>query len=168
VVHDPAYAFSFRNEKPPPWILRHPGERSTKTLCTASAAGWADLPALAPPAVATAARIVPASAKSTAATARGLRSCFVDVQSAPIQFSAVQMRNRLLCGLRIGHFHESKATGLPRIAIRYYIYSLDTTIGGESGMQVILRSLITEVSDKYVGHSSKILLNLQIIFVRQL
>jgi hypothetical protein len=63
------------------------------------------------------------------------------------------MRDRLLSGLRIRHFYEGEATRLPRITVRYDINSLHATVGGESGMQVILRCLITEVSDKYVGHS---------------
>jgi hypothetical protein len=63
------------------------------------------------------------------------------------------MSDGRLRSLRVGHFDKREATGLARVAIRYNVYSLYATVSGESGMQVILRCLITEISDKYVGHS---------------
>jgi hypothetical protein len=55
--------------------------------------------------------------------------------------------------LRIGHFDECETAGLAGVTVRNDIYALHTAVLRECGMQVILRSLITEVSDKYVGHS---------------
>jgi hypothetical protein len=129
-----------------------------KTFDAVYTAESANLPALSPSAaataaIATAAALATTTTETATAAALGLRPSFIDVQCTAIEFRAVEMSNGCLRSLRIGHFDECETTGLARVTIRNDIYTLHTAILGECGMQVILRSLITEVSDKYVGHS---------------
>jgi hypothetical protein len=70
-----------------------------------------------------------------------------------VKFRSVQLSNRGLCRVRIGHFDEREAAGLTRIAIGDDAYPLHAAISGKSRLQVVLGSLITEIPDKYVGHS---------------
>jgi hypothetical protein len=70
-----------------------------------------------------------------------------------VKLRAVQLSNRGLRRVGIGHFYEREAAGLTRIAIGDDTHPLYAAVSGKSRVQVVLGSLITEISDKYVGHS---------------
>jgi hypothetical protein len=129
-----------------------------KSFYAACAVEAANLPALSPSTTAAAAITAAATLTASAAipatpAASRFRPRFVDVQCPAVEFRAVQMSNSRLRSLRIRHFHKCETAGLPGVTIRNDIYALDAAVCGEGRMQVILRSLITEISDKYVGHS---------------
>jgi hypothetical protein len=141
----------------PPGLVIARADGLLKTFYAVYTAESANLPALSPSAAATTAVATAAFATATTETATaaalGLRPGFVHIEGTAIEFRAVEMSNSCLRSLRIGHFYECETTGLAGVTIRNDIYALHTAVLGECGMQVILRSLITEVSDKYVGHS---------------
>jgi hypothetical protein len=58
-----------------------------------------------------------------------------------------------LGSLSFRHFHEGEAARLAGVAICNDAHSLHTAVSGESSLKIVLCCLITEVSDKYVGHS---------------
>jgi hypothetical protein len=145
--------------RPPGWVITR-ADGPLKTFYAVYTAESANLPALSPStttaatiAAATTAAFATTTAITATAAALGLWPSFVYVKRTAIEFRAVEMGNGCLRSLRIGHFDERETTGLPGVTIRNDIYTLHTAILGECGMQVILRCLITEVSDKYVGHS---------------
>jgi hypothetical protein len=70
-----------------------------------------------------------------------------------VEFGTIQLSNRRLRGVSFRHFHEGEATRLAGVAIGDDAHSLDTAVSGESSLKVVLCCLITEVSDKNVGHS---------------
>jgi hypothetical protein len=88
-----------------------------------------------------------------AATASRFRARFVHIHSAAAQLGAVQLGDSGLRRLRIRHFDEGESTGLPGGAVRYYTDAVYRAISLKSGLQVFLRCLIAEISDKDVGHS---------------
>jgi hypothetical protein len=89
-----------------------------------------------------------------AVTATGwLRPCFVYVQRSTVEFGTIQLSNGRLGCVRFRHFDEREAARLARLAICDDTHSLHTSVSGESSLKIILGSLITEISDKYVGHS---------------
>jgi hypothetical protein len=63
------------------------------------------------------------------------------------------MSDRGLRSLGIRHFHKCEPSWLSCVAIGNDINALHAPVGGECSVQVVLRCLITEISDKYVGHS---------------
>jgi len=95
---------------------------------------------------------VPA-AVAAAAPARCFGTRFIYVERSAVQFGAVQLRNGRLGCIRIRHFDEGEAAGLARVTIGHDTDALHTAESGESSLKVVLSSLITEISDKYVGHS---------------
>jgi hypothetical protein len=116
--------------------------------------------------MATAAGITASGAISAAAPAAGgLGTRFVHIQRAPVQFGAIQMRDSRLGIFGFRHFDKCEAAGLARFTIRYDVDAFHAAIYGKGAMQLLLRGLITEISDKYVGHSIEVLCWL-IIFVR--
>ena len=95
----------------------------------------------------------PGPAVATAAATRWFRPGFIYIQCTSVKFGTVQLGN---CGLRrigIGHFDEREAARLSCVAVGDDAHPLHTAIGRESRLQIVLGSLITEISDKYVGHS---------------
>ena len=69
-----------------------------------------------------------------------------------MQFGSVQLRNRLLRVLRIGHFDEREATRLTGVPIRNDIDLFDIAELGKGCEQVLLRGLEAEVADKNLAH----------------
>lgn len=70
-----------------------------------------------------------------------------------MKFCAIQLSNGGLGCVGVGHFDERKAARLTGIPISDDTDSLDSAISGESGLKIVLGCLITEISDKNVGHS---------------
>ena len=67
------------------------------------------------------------------------------------------------CCLRfsgIRHFNKRKTAGLPGIAIGNNIYALHAAVLRKRGLEFILSSSVTEITDKNVGHSVWVLLKL--------
>ena len=69
---------------------------------------------------------------SAATTTLGLRTSFIDIQSATAQLRSVERVNGSFRFAAVRHFNESKAARLPGVTIRNYIYAVDSTVGLES------------------------------------
>jgi hypothetical protein len=54
---------------------------------------------------------------------------------------------------RVRHFDEREAARLARVPVGDDIHALHAAVSSESRMKIILGSLITEISDKYVCHN---------------
>jgi hypothetical protein len=113
----------------------------TRTARTATAA------AIAASTLTTAIAAVPA--------ASGLGSRLIDVHGSTAQFGAVQLRNGVLRSLRVSHFNEGKTAGLAGSSVSDDIDAFHSAIRFKGGLQVFLSRLVTEISDKNVGHSIK-------------
>jgi hypothetical protein len=69
-----------------------------------------------------------------------------------VEIGTIQLSYRRLGCLRFGHFDERKAARLARVSVCNDIHALHAAVSGESRMKIILRSVITEISDKYICH----------------
>lgn len=67
-----------------------------------------------------------------------------------MKIGAVQVSDCVLGSGCVSHFDEGEAARLATVAIRDDAHALHRAVGGESGLKIILRGLITEISDKYV------------------
>jgi hypothetical protein len=101
----------------------------------------------------TAATTATAGATTTASAASGLRTGFIDVQRAAIHFLAIELGDSRFRIAALGHFDKCKTTGLAAVAVRYDVNALDAAILRKSLLQVFLRGLVTQVSDKDIRHS---------------
>jgi hypothetical protein len=116
------------------------------------------LPALA---AATAASATTTAATATAATtattttATGrLRARFVNVQRATIHFGSVKLGNCRFGVPLFRHFHEGKAPWLTAVAIGYDVNSLNAAVLCKRVLQIFLRGLVAQISDKDVRHTA--------------
>jgi hypothetical protein len=94
-----------------------------------------------------------AGAPPTETTTRWFRTRFIYIQRSTVEIAAIQLSNRGLRCRRVSHFDECESARLARIPVRHDIHSLHLAVSGERRMKIVLRSLITEISDKYVCHS---------------
>jgi hypothetical protein len=87
-----------------------------------------------------------------ATTPRCLGARFIYIQRSTVEIGAIQLSNgRLGCpGFR--HFDECEAARLARVPVGDDIHALHAAVSSESRMKILLGSLITEISDKYVCH----------------
>jgi hypothetical protein len=105
---------------------------------------------------ATAATAMAASTLTTVVAvppASGLGPRFIHVHSSAAQFCAVQLRNSVLCSLRISHFNKGKTARLAGSTVSHDIDSFYSAIRLKGGLQVFLSCLVAEISDKNVGHN---------------
>jgi hypothetical protein len=93
------------------------------------------------------------TATSTASAASGLRTGFIDVQRAAVHFLSIELGDGRFGVAALCHFDKCKTTGLAAVAIRYDVNALDAAVLRKSLLQVFLRSLVTQVSDKDIRHS---------------
>src|SRR5579875_441416 len=91
-------------------------------------------------------------APRTGTTARRFGTRFVYVQRSTVEIGAIQTGNGRFGSCVIAHFDERETAGLARVPVRHDIHSFDAAVSGESCMKIILGSLETEISDKYVCH----------------
>jgi ribosomal protein S14 len=87
----------------------------------------------------------------TATTAR-FRPGFIYVQRSTVKIGAIQLRDCGLSRLCFRHFDECEAARLARIPVGDNIHALHAAVGSERSVKIVLRSLIAEVSDKYICH----------------
>jgi hypothetical protein len=99
------------------------------------------------------------AATTTASAASRLRTGFVNVQRAAVHFLAIELGDSRLGIAALGHFDKCKTTGLAAVAVRYDVNALDAAILRKSLLQVFLRSLVTQVSDKDIRHSVPLFFN---------
>jgi hypothetical protein len=119
---------------------------------SATAAPAATTATTAPAATAAAARSATlATAAPTKPCSGWLGSCFIHVQSTTVQFRAVQLLNSGLGLPRVSHFDKREPARLPCVAVCNNIDSLHRPILGEGCVQLFLRRLIAQVTDKDIG-----------------
>jgi hypothetical protein len=111
------------------------------------------LPAVTATTATMAAAITIAAALSAIAAAGRLGPSFVHVYGAAVQFGSVQVRYRVLGSFRVAHFDECESAWLTRFAVGHEIDSFYVAVRSERILEVSLGCLITEISDKNVGHS---------------
>jgi len=70
-----------------------------------------------------------------------------------VQIGAIQLSDRGLGRVRFRHFDERETARLARVPVSHDIHALHTAVSSEYRMKIILGSLITEISDKYVCHN---------------
>ncbi len=70
-----------------------------------------------------------------------------------MKVGAIELRNSILGILRLRHFNKCEAARLTRFPIGNDTDALYSPVGCECGVKIFLSSLITEITDKYVGHS---------------
>jgi hypothetical protein len=92
-------------------------------------------------------------APRTGTTTRRFGTRFIYIERSTVEIAAIQLSDRGLGCLWFCHFNEREAARLARVPVRDDTHALHAAVSGESRMKVVLRSLITEISDKYVGHS---------------
>jgi hypothetical protein len=97
------------------------------------------------------------AAAAAAARALGLGTGFVDIQRATVEIGPVQSGDGFLALGVVGHFDESKAPGLTRIAISDDVYTPNRAIRREKGTDRILRRPKAEISYKDVLHPLEVL-----------
>ena len=93
-----------------------------------------------------------AAASAAAATAGRFGPGFVHVQRSAVELGSVQLRNRVLGVALLRHFDESETTRLARIAVRHDVYAFHVAKLRKGSMQIFLRRLIAEITDKNVAH----------------
>ena len=93
-----------------------------------------------------------AEAPPTGTTTRGFETRFIYIQRSTVEIGAIQLSNRGLGCRRVPHFDEREAAGLARVPVGDHIHALHLAVSGESCVKIILGSLITEISDKYICH----------------
>jgi hypothetical protein len=91
-------------------------------------------------------------ATAVAAPAR-LRPRLVHVHGSPVKFGSIELRNSVLRVLLFRHFDECEASGLAAVTICDDAHALHASVSCERGVKILLAGLITEISDKNVGHS---------------
>jgi hypothetical protein len=70
-----------------------------------------------------------------------------------MKIGAIQMSNRGLRCRRIRHFDKCEAARLARVSVCDDIHPFHATVSGESRMKIVLGTLKTKVSDKYICHN---------------
>src|SRR5258708_33100614 len=95
--------------------------------------------------------IVIASTTATL-TAVNFRSCFIDRQCAAAGVLSIQCRDGFFRLAVIGHFHESKPTGAPGIAVGYDGSALYVTEWLKQCTKLRFRHAKSEVADKDLLH----------------
>jgi len=70
-----------------------------------------------------------------------------------VELCSVQLRNGHLRFVRVRHFDKSESTRLAGFPVGHDAYTLYAAVSGERIVKLILGGLITEISDKNVGHS---------------
>jgi len=94
-----------------------------------------------------------AEAPRTGTSTRWFGTRFIYIQRSTVEIGAIQLSNRGLGCRRFRHFDEREAARLARVPVRDDIHALHVAVSGERRMKIVLGSLITEISDKYVCHS---------------
>jgi hypothetical protein len=69
-----------------------------------------------------------------------------------MQVRTIQLINCCASLTRICHLDERKPAWLSRVTIGYDIYALDRSVSRKGGIEILLRGLVAEIADKYVGH----------------
>ena len=77
---------------------------------------------------------------------------FIYIQCSTVEISTIQLSYRRFGSRRFGHFDEREAPRLARVSVGDEIHALHAAVGSERCMKIVLRSLITKISDKYVCH----------------
>src|SRR5260370_20207701 len=85
-------------------------------------------------------------------TAVNFRSCFIDRQCAAAGVLSIQCRDGFFRLAVIGHFHESKPTGAPGIAVGYDGSALYVTEWLKQCTKLRFRHAKSEVADKDLLH----------------
>src|SRR5262249_20229588 len=111
-----------------------------------------NVPLKAPALSSIAATPASSAAITPAAYTLRFRPSFVDVQSPSIKFSAVEFGNCAI-GVRVtAHLHESKASGLPGIAVGHELDGFNSAVLFEQRSNLVLRGLEAEVPHKNLFH----------------
>lgn len=100
------------------------------------------------------------SAAATTATAIFLRTCFVNVQSATVQFRSVECVDGAITFCIHAHFHKAKAARLASFAICYDADTVHGPVCFKQGPKGIFGRPEAEVSHKNIFQNS-FFLNLQ-------
>jgi hypothetical protein len=69
-----------------------------------------------------------------------------------VEIGAIQLSNSGLGCCRFRHFDERETARLARVPVCDDIHALHVAVSGERSVKIVLGSLITEISDKYVCH----------------
>jgi hypothetical protein len=98
---------------------------------------------------------IPARAKAarTGTTPRSFGTRFIYIQRSTVEIRAIQLSDSGLGCARVRHFDEREATRLARVPVGDDIHAFHAAVSSESRVKIILGSLITEISDKYVCQS---------------
>jgi hypothetical protein len=72
---------------------------------------------------------------------------FVDLDGAPIEHGAVELRDRAVCGLVVAHRNEGKPARLPGLTIRWHGYFANFAGDGKGCLDRGLRGAEREISD---------------------
>jgi hypothetical protein len=96
-----------------------------------------------------------AEAPRTGTSTRWFGTRFIYIQRSTVEIGAIQLSNRGLGCRRVPHFDEREAARLARVPVRDDIHALHIAVSGERRMKIVLGSLKTEISDKYICHRMK-------------
>jgi hypothetical protein len=141
-----------------PAACKRPAEVPVKkdpVLPATAAATAATATTAAPAATTTAATrtsTTAAAAVTTATATRRFRPSLIHVQGPSMKLRSVQMGDRCLSLVRIGHFHKRESARLAGAAVGYDIHALYSAVLGEGCVQFVLSCLVAEVPDKNIGH----------------
>jgi hypothetical protein len=93
-----------------------------------------------------------AEAPLTGSTTGWFGTRFIYIQRSPVEIGPIQLSNGGLGCVRFRHFDEREAARLARVPVGNDIHALHAAVCGESRMEIVLGSLIAEISDKYACH----------------
>jgi hypothetical protein len=93
-----------------------------------------------------------AEAPRTRTTSGWFGTGFIYIQRSTVEICAIQLSDGCLSRLRFSHFDKSKTARLARVSVSNDVHALNAAIGSESREKIVLGSLITEISDKYICH----------------
>jgi hypothetical protein len=79
---------------------------------------------------------------------------FVNVNGPARKLRAIQLGNRLVSLIRIGHLYECKASRSSGVTIRHECYSIYLAVLRKELTQVILSGMEIEITNKYVFHGA--------------
>ena len=96
------------------------------------------------------AALLPPAATTAAETTLGFGPGFIHIQRPPVELRAVEPAHRILSFLAVGHLNEPETTRLARVTVCENRGALNSAVGGEELKKLLLCSLETKVSDKYL------------------
>jgi hypothetical protein len=100
----------------------------------------------------TAAAVATASATTTAGSAVGFRTSFIDVQRPAVQVGAIERRDGLIRLRPVTHFNESKSSSLPGVPVGDDADTVNGAVCFKHGSNRIFGSTEAEVSYKNIFH----------------